>query len=193
MPYYKFIPKNSKLLKIKEEISISINKANVFGIIVFAISSIIFFSHFILIWDFKLLIIGLERFVFNLLITIPIFILSIIFHEVLHALIILFLGKINIKFIKAGFKVNLGIPYIHCTKPISSFTYKLSLLTPLITLGIIPLLYSFYSGNSWFLIYSIIFITGSSGDLFIFLKIRNIKNNVKILDHEELPGCYILE
>ncbi|OFX51833.1 MAG: hypothetical protein A2046_00720 [Bacteroidetes bacterium GWA2_30_7] len=178
---------------VKQEVVISLNKANIFGIIIFGISSVFLSSLFILIWDFDLFLSGAKEFIFNLLITIPVFILSIIFHEVLHVLIIYFFGNVSLKNIKAGFKINYGVPYIHCNKPIKSWVYKISLLTPLIALGIIPLIYSFTIGNSWFLIYSIIFITGSSGDLLIFLKIRKIKNNIKILDHEELPGCYILE
>lgn len=178
---------------IKEEVVISLNKANLFGFIIFLFTSTFFSLLFFSLWNFEILVTGVENFIFNLLITIPVLIISIIFHEILHALIIIIIGKIKLKYIKAGFKVNLGIPYIHCSKPIDAFVYKLSLLAPLISLGILPLIYSFYSGNSWFLVYSIIFITGSSGDFLIFMKIRKVKNNIKILDHEELPGCYILE
>lgn len=137
--------------------------------------------------------IGIKDFIFNLIITIPAIIFSILTHEFLHFLIISTIGKVKIKFIKFGFKISQGIPYIYCNKPINAFTYKLSLLAPFISLGLIPLTYSFYSGNSWFLIYSVIFITGSSADLLIFYKILRVRNKIKILDHEELPGCYILE
>jgi len=121
-----------------------------------------------------------------------IYLLGAIIHELLHILpISIYLRKIKNVF-TAGIAPGGVAFYIHCKKPIPLKIYKISLLLPLIIMGIIPVIFGFLFINLPIFALGIIFIWAASGDIYIFYLLRNIQPKAKIIDHSEKVGCYVL-
>lgn len=121
-----------------------------------------------------------------------IYLIGAILHELLHIIpISLYLKKIKNVF-SAGIAPGGVAFYIHCKKPIPIKIYRISLILPLIVMGIIPVIIGFFSMSLKFFAIGIIFIWAASGDIYIFYLLRNIYPQAKILDHSEKVGCYVL-
>jgi len=121
-----------------------------------------------------------------------IYLIGAIIHEFLHIIpISLYLKKIKNVF-SAGIAPGGVAFYIHCKNPIPLKIYRISLLLPLIVMGIIPLIIGFILINFKIFTIGIIFIWAASGDIYIYYLLKNIESNTKILDHSEKVGCYVL-
>jgi len=101
----------------------------------------------------------------NLLVILP---LSIIVHELLHMIGFLLY---DFKLEKISFGINkVGIPFTRISKVIPKKYFLIATLMPMVLLGILPLIYSLIIFNKIIVTFSIINISGSSGDILIFLK-----------------------
>ena len=119
-------------------------------------------------------------------------ILLIIFHEVLHAIAALLWGKVRWSSIHFGFKWRQLIFYCHCDKSLKVNTYRIFVLFPLIVTTPTAGLILWLDPSIWSLLFFSVTIASCAGDVLMFFKIRQIKNDKWIQDHESEPGFYIL-
>ncbi len=129
----------------------------------------------------------------KLFLIIFIFIISIILHELLHAIVYLVLDNWQFKNLSFGFSKNTFSPYCHYSNKVKLWKYKLALTLPGVALGIIPIILSFVMGNFYLLIYGIIFTLGAFGDFYVLWKLRGFNSNNYVIDHPNMMGCIIHE
>jgi len=175
-----------------KDLSISAIKANLLAIPIVIISIITLVLPFIIIWDWKTFTNGFYGIYLTLPYFITIFVLGAFIHEILHAVGFLIFGRLNYSQIKIGIIWKYITPYAHCKIPLKAAIYRIALVLPLLTLGIIPSLIAILLGKSWLLIYGIIFTVLAGGDILVLFIIRRIKGDELVKDHPENCGCYVI-
>ena len=187
----------------KELVTINIVWANVFGLIVLAIALVIFGLPYFLIWHNKLLnsepnviLSSYDKLVLvfkNLSFAFLFLVLSIILHELIHGIFFMIFSKNKIKSIKFGIMPadKLFTPYCHCKEQLKIWHYKISVMMPLIILGIVPAIVSIITGNLSIFIFGIVLTSAGCGDLLIFLKLMKEKKNNYVYDHPSEAGYYV--
>ena len=127
------------------------------------------------------------------LLSIPIALLvGIVLHELIHGIVMAAFAKNGWKSVSFGFNARVLAPYTHCNEPLSPNAYRLTLATPGILLGDIPVLISWFTGNILFLFFGIMFTLGATGDIIIFWLSRNITDGL-LQDHPEKIGFVHVE
>jgi len=173
--------------------SFSYKESNIFSFILFIFSFVFFVGIFGFIWGFEHTWIIANKFIFNVYITIPVIIIGIFVHELLHIIPLLIISKVEIKQLKAGINWYNFTPYIHCKHPVLLKEYRISTLTPALIMGIFPILISIAINNVYLLFFGLIFLVTSGSDIFSIWKTRKIKGSYFAADHHELAGCKIFE
>lgn len=102
----------------------------------------------------------------------------------LHAL---FFGIFSPKgFRSVSFKMHRGaISFIHCNEPIRMWQYRFTCLLPVITLGILPLLYGMTTGNYHATLFGLLLTIGSIDDILILWKLRSFEKDMFINDNSQ--------
>ncbi|MBO7177937.1 MAG: DUF3267 domain-containing protein [Clostridia bacterium] len=112
-------------------------------------------------------------------------------HEGVHAIAFLIGGapKTSIRF---GAIPKKMILYCTTSEPIKPVAYKISLLAPLVVLGIIPYIISTIILSFPYLILFSIMISGAAGDVMMLYRLTGLKKVKLILDHPKAPAFYAL-
>ena len=84
-------------------------------------------------------------------------------------------------------------PYCHCKEPLTIRHYRLGALTPLIILGILPLLLAYPLRSVPLLLWGILFVTSAAGDILMVCKLRKEPASLLVQDHPKEAGCIIFE
>ncbi|MGR5967032.1 DUF3267 domain-containing protein [Bacillus cereus] len=170
----------------KNDATITVEKAN--KIMIFFSIIIILFVFFlykyiwgVYIWtnSIQFVLICLISFVFILI------------HELLHAIGFYFFGKVNWSDIKFGVIWNSLTPYAHCRKKMNINAYRISILMPIVILGILPTFIGLVIGNVFITILGTFMILGGLGDVLIFYLLYSYDANSIVKDHSEKIGCEI--
>lgn len=112
-------------------------------------------------------------------------------HEGLHALAFL-IGGAPKKSIKFGAIPKKMILYCTTSEPVTPKAYKISLLTPLVALGVVPFIASTAILSFPYLILFSMMISGGAGDVMMFYKLSKLKKVKLVLDHPKAPAFYAL-
>lgn len=163
---------NEPVLNGYQEYKIQFNMLwlNIFAFIVLIIFTALLGGPFYLIWGINNASIqkfGLELFI--------VYIFGIVIHELIHGLFFVIFSKNKFKSVKFGIKPKHGAAYCICTEPLKIKHFIIVTIMPAIILGFIPGLISLILGNIYFLVFSLIFIMGASGDFLVIFKM--IKEN----------------
>lgn len=118
------------------------------------------------------------------------FIPSIILHEGLHGLI--WAIPSNWKNIRFGFSRQLMAPYTHCTIPLKKWHYFAGGICPALLMGIIPAIYAMVSGKAQILYWGITYTWTAAGDFISCWHVMKEDNTVRILDHPDELGYYVI-
>lgn len=102
-------------------------------------------------------------------------ILYTVLHEIIHSIFYVLNGA-KFKNIYFGASLEKGILYCLCAQNISKKNILISLISPLILIGIITYIVSIIYNLPRLLILSIINISGCTGDIIMFRFIKNLKN-----------------
>jgi hypothetical protein len=126
-----------------------------------------------------------------LLVSIIVFIIGIIVHELIHGVVWASYAKNGFKSIKFGVIWKMITPYCHCTEPLKLKQYIIGAIMPAIILGFIPAILALVVGNIALLIFGVFFIISGSGDFLIIHALRNEKKDTLVEDHPSEAGCYV--
>lgn len=189
MSAQKMIKENIKEENIKEDLSISLIKANLYAFLTPLPFILLFSVNYIYIWGLesfsKGFIIFSFRFLLVILIGIPI-------HEIIHW-IVLIIGKKSAKNVKFGFHIKALCPYVSCKEPVAVQLYRIAIIMPGIILGILPSVYGIITGDSLILLWGLVFIFAAGGDLLVLWLIRKVSIDEYVLDHPKKAGCYVIK
>lgn len=124
---------------------------------------------------------------------IGIFVFLVVFHEIIHAIVAMFFCKKGYKSVKINIHKKTFTPYMHCKEPLKKLPFILVTITPLIFLGIIPLVFAFIYYNHIVFSLGLIMTVAAIGDIIILYYIIPISNNKKIQDHPKKVGFCIYD
>ena len=185
---------NDKILSdYKTDYSFSYKESNIFSFLLFVFSFVLFIGLFGLIWGFTHTWTIAEKFIFNVYITVPVLIIGMFLHELLHAITLLIFADIKISNLKAGINLINFTPYIHCKHPVKVSIYRISTIAPALLMGIIPTIIAISIDYVPMLFFGIIFIVTAGSDLFSLWKLRKVNGNYLASDHAERAGCIVIE
>ena len=173
----------------KTDLTVSMLKANVVGILTPLPFVIIFALLFILInKEFTPDESGLKGFLVFVA-----FFVSIPIHELIHGITFSLFSKNGWKDIEFGVVWECLTPYCTCGTPVSKKGYYCSILMPCIVLGIIPSIIAIVINSVYLLTYGILMTLAAGGDLLITLLIlkNKTKNEAIYLDHP--TDCGVLK
>jgi hypothetical protein len=124
---------------------------------------------------------------------IPIFLVGIVLHELIHGVAWKFAANIPFSQITFGFQWKTITPYAHCKIPIPKRAYVIGTAMPAVVLGIVPFIISLANGSGWMLIIGVLFTFAAVGDFLIIYLIRTVPWNVLVEDHPTNAGCFVYE
>jgi len=183
----------------KEKRTVNLHWANVFGLIVFIPTFLIFGGLYWLKWgnpfqnlensfrDFE----SLKVMGFSFIVFIICFAVGIVVHELIHGIFFAMFAKNGWKSIKFGILKEMLTPYCHCKEPLKVKHYIIGAAMPGIILGIIPAVIAIITGSLFLLVFGIIFTVAACGDILIINLL--LKENINDLaeDHPSEVGFYI--
>jgi hypothetical protein len=184
----------------KGKVTVSIVRANVFGLIVIIPVLLIFGLPYYFIWNEQFQIKALIEILQNMVnhsiylrmggIILLIF-GGIILHELIHGLCWSFFAEGRFKSIKFGVVWKMLTPYCHCTEPLKVYQYITGAVMPGILLGIIPCIVAICFGYIGLLLFGLLFTISACGDFLIVWLLRNEKSGDFAEDHPREAGCYV--
>ena len=172
---------NTKII----EYTMSSGKVNLLAILILIPIVLILILPFWLIWDYKTLAEGHKSFMNYFL---PILIIGIIVHELLHGISWGYFTPKGWKAIKFGFKWKYLMPYCHCKEPLKVKHYRIGAAMPLIILGILPSLIAIVTGSGFLLSFGVFFTFAAGGDVVVLYMLRKFDKDDYISDHPEKIG-----
>ena len=182
---------------VKEERFIDLYKANIFALFLFIPIILLYTLPFYLIWGRNE-----NPFVFiknileitslsSALLGVLVVIIGVVVHELIHGITWSCYTKNGFRSIKFGVLMKMLTPYCHCKEPLRVRQYIIGALMPSIILGIIPIMYAWYSGNIHILLFAIFFTVSAAGDFMIVQLIWREDMRSLVLDHPSEAGCFI--
>jgi hypothetical protein len=186
-------PENEANALQKKDLSISMERANLYSL-VFAIPVIIVpTALFGFIWGGRRLGVGLDNLVGQLLLFLLVFLGGIVIHELLHAITWALAARKPLRSIKFGFQLKTLTPYAHIKEPIEVNAYRLGALMPGLLIGLLPAVVGILAGSGWWLLVGVMFLTAAGGDMVILWLLRNVPAGRLVEDHPVRAGCYVIE
>jgi hypothetical protein len=119
-------------------------------------------------------------------------IIAIVLHELIHGIVFAIYAPGGFKSVSFGFNAGLGAFYCHCSEPVRVKHYRRAGMAPLVVLGLIPLIFGFFTGVAWFKTFGLLLTIGGFGDLLVYLKLLKINKNLFVLDHPDKLGFIIM-
>ncbi|MDD6212168.1 MAG: metalloprotease family protein [Clostridiales bacterium] len=133
---------------------------------------------------------------FNYFVCMAALLVSIVLHEGIHGLIWGYLAKNHFQSIEFGLIKEYLTPYCTCLEPLSKIQYIMGAIMPGLVLGILPMVFSLFTGSAAVLFYGILMTIAAGGDFTIILKLIRYREEgraVLYLDHPTECGLIILE
>ena len=177
----------------KEKVTIDLVWANVFGLIMFVPTILMFGLPYYLIWkdDIQLKDLFLSHSLWGIWVFLLILVFGIIAHELIHGIVWAIFAKNGFKSIKFGIMWKMLTPYCHCKEPLKLKLYVLGAIMPAILLGFIPGILAIVVGNMAMLVLGMLFIIAACGDFLIIYALRNEKKDTLVEDHPSEVGCNV--
>lgn len=142
---------------------------------------------------FTYVITGSLDFIFNFSILDFVFvILFMFFHELLHGIGFLSLGKVKRRNVVYGVELEKGIFYCMCKEKISKLNILIALLFPFFFIGILTYFIGIFFNINFLIFLSIFNMAGSVGDLMMFGDIFKMPDDVMYLDLDDTTSFTII-
>lgn len=177
----------------RKNIVISIKNANICSLVILAIITvgiIMIISEWEIDWTKEYIASNFVN--YNVFIMYFLFALSIPVHECIHAIMFMIYLR-DVKGIKIGFDYKNLTPYCSCSVPIRLWQYIISMLMPVLILGILPALFAIANQNVVWILWSAIEISSSGVDIIIALMgIFEGKYTKYVIDHPTQVGYTVV-
>jgi hypothetical protein len=179
--------------QIKQDISISMEKANLYTLAAIFPILIPLMLLFSALWGMDGLMNGFSILSQQFIGFLVAIIVGIIVHEYLHKIGWALFAKKPLSSIKFGFQVKTLSPYAHCTEPLELNGYRWGALLPGLLLGILPTIIALAIGHAPLFLFELLFLFAAGGDFLVLWLLRKVKAGVLVEDHPTRAGCFILE
>lgn len=132
----------------------------------------------------------------NPLLFAALFFAMIVVHELIHGLSWSLFAENHWKDIEFGFMKQYLTPYCTCGVPLKKGSYIFGALTPLVLLGILPMIAGILTNSLGLLLLGVIMADAAAGDILIVWKIlryRSEAGTIVYIDHPTQAGGVIFE
>lgn len=174
--------------------SISLEKANLYGLFLSPPLLALILIPFALRWGWQALFRWRSELdlspVTVLLIFVVLFLISIVVHELLHAVGWAMAGGVGWKAIEFGVKSL--TPYAHAMKMMSARGYRIGAALPGVVLGVIPGLVGILTGVGWLALYGALMLISAVGDVMVLWLLWGVPGDAMVLDHPSEAGCQVV-
>ena len=176
----------------RTDLRIGIVAANIFAVvllIVYGIVTLIAFTRINSDWDINF------NGMFYVIFIVAILALTVV-HELIHGITWAIFSENHWQDIEFGFQAKTLTPYCTCKRPLKKGQYVLGALMPMILLGIVPSVISFFTGSFMLLILGAVMFSSAAGDIMIVWKFLTHKvegNDAVYMDHPTEPGSVVFE
>ena len=117
---------------------------------------------------------------------------SVMVHELLHAIGFSWVGGVPWRRIKFGFSWQGFAPYAHCRDPLQTTAYRVAVLLPGLFLGVLPGLAGVAMQQPLLVMWATLMLLAAGGDAAVLWAVRGVPSRAKVLDHPSLVGCRVL-
>lgn len=118
------------------------------------------------------------------------FVVFVLVHEGLHGLSFMIFGKIKAKNIRYGVMLKSGVAYCISLVPISVWASRLSLMMPIYAVCLPLYIYGLVTQNLALTILSLLYLTGSVGDIYYMWKLRKTPRNLYMYENPPTTHGY---
>lgn len=177
----------------KQDLSISLKKANVYGVLLMMPLGVVLAVPYIALWGVDAFGSAWSAALDHGFLALAVLINGIVVHELIHGLSWMFFGKKPRSAITYGFQLKTLTPYAHCKEPMGARAYRLGAAMPGVILGVVPWLIGTLIEDSLLLIFGFIFTIAALGDAMILWLLRSVEPHARVIDHPTRAGCYVLE
>jgi hypothetical protein len=172
--------------------SVSMSKANVLAIALMAPVAAALAALFIARWGWPLLNRGIADF-FSLRVAVPVIIVGIFVHEVIHAIGWSLASGRPLRAIAMGFQLRSLSPYAHPRHPMRVRDYRIGAAMPGLVLGILPAVTAIAFGWPALLVFGVVFTIAAGGDALVLWLIRDVSRDKSVADHPTRAGCVVID
>ncbi|TYP93427.1 putative zincin peptidase [Fodinibius salinus] len=172
----------------KEILTISVVKANLYGLLFMLPVAFIFGYPFYLLHG-RLSI--SEWGTSNIIMFLTAVVVGVIVHELLHGITWARFSSKGFESIKFGVMWKMLTPYCHCKEPLTVRSYLWGAVVPAIALGFLPALAAIIIGSTGLLYFGTFFTIAAIGDFMIIYLLRNENKDDWVQDHPSKAGCII--
>jgi hypothetical protein len=118
--------------------------------------------------------------------------LSLIGHELLHAVGFWLVGGAPLGRIKFGFSWQGFAPYAHCREPLQTTAYRIAVVLPGVFLGVLPGLFGVALQQPLLVMWATLMLLAAGGDAAVLWAVRQVPSTAHVLDHPKKVGCQVL-
>ena len=129
----------------------------------------------------------------NPFLAIIIYIILIVFHELIHGFFFGIYAKGGFKTVRFGVNWKAMIPYCSCNEVLKAQQYRIVALMPTVFLGFIPLIVGFIIGEINTITISALMVIGGIGDFLMLWMLRKFKKDTMVMDHPSKMGFFYNE
>ena len=178
--------------KIAYEATVSMLWANLMALLMIPLAAGLFWLPYRWLWGESSFALFFDSFFNNLLLFFLVFLLSVIVHELLHAIGFRLAGGVPFNRIKFGFSWAGLAPFAHCQEPLRASAYRISVMLPGLVLGILPGLLGVALQRPLIVIWASFMLVAAGGDAAVLWAIRKVPGTVRVLDHPKKVGGQVL-
>lgn len=128
----------------------------------------------------------------NYILLFSLYFIWIIIHELLHYIGFIMDKEVNNKNVVMGILLEKSICYCMCKQLISKKRILISLLMPLIFIGIVTLIIGIFINDMTLMLLSILNISGCSGDIMMFIFAAKLPTDIKYYDLDDPTSFNIM-
>lgn len=118
---------------------------------------------------------------------------GIVVHELVHGITWAVYARNGWKSISFGVIWKMLTPYCHCDEPLKVREYIIGALMPLLIVGIIPMILGLCLQSIFLTFFGAFYIGGAAGDIMVVALLRHEPAGNMVLDHPSEAGCLIYE
>lgn len=112
-------------------------------------------------------------------------------HELVHALSLVLCAKMPWRAFEFGFNWRQFVAYCHCREPVPLPAFRVFGLAPLVVIGSVTLLATFFHPALWLAVVTALHLAGCAGDVWILLRLRRFPEDCLVLDLPDRIGCAV--
>ena len=178
--------------EIAYEATVPMNVANLMALVMVPLAFLLLWLPYWLVWDIWPFVAFLDTSFGGIGTLILVMAVSIIVHELLHALGFWLVGRVLWCRIKFGFSWQGFAPYAHCRDPLQTTAYRISVALPGLFLGVLPGVIGVAWQQPLLVMWATLMLLAAGGDAAVLWAVRSVPGRATVLDHPTMVGCQVL-